>query len=194
MACEAYIVLVTFRTSAVADRPLSALSHTSRISPAATLKTPSIRRSLNDFFGYTRVHPASNRQTPSTTAPRTDKTPTTMPLLQPITSYLRPTDPRSRSESIMVEFLVDFINALILSSQLFNPSKFPAYASSSHQRLYTFGPGRESKQEPNGSFNMRVDGYMERPGPSPSVWIIHEVKQEGRASAGCFPPQVHVPP
>lgn len=84
----------------------------------------------------------------------------------------------------MVEFLVDFINALILSSQLFNPSKFPAYASSSHQRLYTFGPGRGSKQGPNGSFNMRVDGYMERPGPSPSVWIIHEVKQEDRASAG----------
>jgi hypothetical protein len=83
----------------------------------------------------------------------------------------------------MVEFLVGFINAFILSSQRFNPSKFPAYASSSHQRRYTFGPGRGPKQGPNGSFVAIFDGYMERPRPSP-VWIAHEVKQEIRKHVG----------
>lgn len=83
--------------------------------------------------------------------------------------------PHSCSESIMAEFLAEFINSLVSSSQRFNPCKYPAYTSFSHQRRFVFGPGRGTRQRPNGSFNASVDGYM--------VWIIHEVKQATRAKS-----------
>ncbi|KAK3347298.1 hypothetical protein B0T25DRAFT_298506 [Lasiosphaeria hispida] len=65
-----------------------------------------------------------------------------------------------------------------------------AGGSQSIQRQYTFGPGRRPKQPHNGSFNARIDGYIERPVVSASgrlatlVWVIHEVKQQKRGPAG----------
>jgi len=99
------------------------------------------------------------------------------------TSPIPDDPPHSCSESIMTEFLAEFINSFVSLSQRFNPSKYPAYTSFSHQRQFGFGPGRGPRQPPNGSFNARVDGYMVRPGRPFSVWIIHEVKQATRAKS-----------
>ncbi|KAK1762447.1 hypothetical protein QBC33DRAFT_551910 [Phialemonium atrogriseum] len=65
--------------------------------------------------------------------------------------------PRTRSEAITVNFLINFLNGVAL--ELHPHSVRPSFASVSEQTCFVFGPSPK-RQMATGSYRAHVDGYM----------------------------------